>query len=225
MKRMLLALALVVALAGCESSDADGGGQGSPSSFDPPVGGAVAAQQPSEPPPQTDFASVDEALGSLSTATNDGNRKQQIAAYNWLCRQGDGAVPKLTAAVNDANLHMEARRLACGALGRLGPAASPVLIEISRHDEPLLQLKAIETMPSIDPPQREIVQRLVALLDDSNEKVQLAAIRSLGSIGTPAGGAADKLTAMRNNSDLNDTVSREAGRTLKLVKPRRTIED
>lgn len=225
MKRLLLALALAVGLAGCESSEVDGGGQASPNSFDPPVGGAVAAQPPAEPAPQTDFASVDEALGSLSTATNDGNRRQQIAAYNWLCRQGEGAVPKLTAAVNDASLHMETRRLACGALGRLGPAAAPALIETSRHDEPLLQLKAIETMPSIDPPQREIVQRLVALLDDSDEKVQLAAIRSIGSIGVPAGGAADKLTAMRNNRDLNDSVSREAGRTLKLVKPRRTFED
>ncbi len=224
MTRLLLVLALAVGLAGCEASDADSGAQGPANSFDPPVGGAVV-DKPAAPPPQTEFANIDEALGSLSTATNDANRKQQIAAYNWLCRQGAGAVPALTAAVKDASLHLETRRLACGALGKLGPAAAPVLIEISHDDEPLLQLKAIESMPSIDPPQKAIVQRLVELLDGTNERAQLAAVRALGNIGIPAGGSADKLIAMQNNPQLNETLRHEAARSVKLVKPRRTFQD
>ena len=193
-------------------------------SFDPTAQTAVV-EQPEAPPVDENFATVDEGLQSLITASEDGNRRQQLAAYTWLCGQGPGAVPKVAAAMNDSSLPMEARRAACRVLGHLGPTAASHLITASRSDEAALKLRAIETMPAIDPPQREILDRLIELLDDSSDQVVNAAIRSIGAIGTPATRAGDKLLALRDDVDRSETTRHEAGKSLKLVRPRRTFDD
>ena len=178
-----------------------------------------------ETPVQEEFASVDEAMAKLVQASTDGDKKQQVAAYNWLCGQGESAVEKVAATMNDSSVPITARRHACRVLGHLGPSATEPLIAASKSDEVALQLRAIETMPVIAPPQKAIVRRLIKLLDHPSPQVQTTAIRSLGQIGPAAKDSADELVALRDDVDLSETVRHEAGKALRLVNPRRTFDD
>jgi HEAT repeat protein len=192
-------------------------------SFDPvasPPSGADANQ----PPVQAEFASIEEGLAVLVSSSAASDKKQQAAAYAWLSKQGSTAVGPVAAAMNDAELPMEVRRLACGVLGQLGPGASEHLLAASQSEEMALKLRAIETLPAIDPPQQAAIDRLIVLLDDPSEQVMHTAIRALGRIGPPAKAAADKLNALRKNH-ASVTTQQEAGKSLKLVRPIRTFDD
>lgn len=224
-KSFALLLLAVGGVVGCEAPVAEHQhGDGPPvSSAAPPVD----AQRVSDPAPkvQQQFASVDEALGVLIKATDEDDRDRQLASYNWLAGQGEGAVPAVVAAMNDEAISIESRRLACRVLGQLGPAAEPALLEASASDELPLQLKAIESLAAVEPPSRQIVDRLISLMENENEQVRRTAIRSLGNIGTPARAAADKLQALRNSVEANETIRGEADRALKRVRPIRTFND
>jgi HEAT repeat protein len=171
------------------------------------------------------FDSIDSGLAMLVSSSESGDKQQQMAAYTWLCSQGPSAVTRVAGAMNDSSLPIEARRHACRVLGHLGPTATAPLIAASRSDNITLKLRAIETLPAVDPPQKEIVDRLIVLLNDPSQQVQTTAIRSLGYIGPPAKRSADPLVALRDNINLSETVRHEAGRSLKLVRPIRSFED
>jgi len=210
-------------LAGCDIEVPQAEEKGGSSVTFQPHSNPVSEQRSA--PVQEDFSTVQEALDALVRASEEDDKQQQVAAYNWLCKQSGDAAPTVAAAMNDPRLPMEARRHACGVLGHLGPAATEALIEASRSEEIALQLKAVETMPVVDPPQQAIVQRLVALLGDPSDQVVNTSIRSLGQIGPPARDAADELLALRDNIELNETTRQTAGQALKLVRPIRTFQD
>lgn len=214
---------VIVLLAGCTIEvpvEPESSGNGI--EFEPVV------SQPSTsdaPPVKEEFSSVEEGLRALIESSTDGNKKQKMAAYVWLSKQGPSAVDAVTVKMNDTSLPMEARRLACGVLGQLGPSATDALIAASKSDEQALKLRAIETLPAIDPPAPAAIKRLITLLDDPNDQIRHTAIRGLGRIGPPAKEAADKLNAMRDNIELSETTRHEAAKSLKEVRPIRTFED
>ena len=224
MRKIACVALAALALTGCEIEVPNADYQDPEAvTFEPrPVSGGPKDRVP---PTQKEFDSVEDALAAMATATDNDQRAQQLAAYNWLCTQGEPAVPAVATAMNDSSCSMDSRRMACRVLGQLGPAAKEDLMAASRSDEMLLRLKAIETMAAVEPPQQMIIRRLIRLVDDPNEQVQRAAIRSLGSIGTAAKASADKLLAMRDDGDVNETMRGEAARALKLVRPIRTFED
>jgi HEAT repeat protein len=75
---------------------------------------------------------------------------------------------------------------AADALGRIGPAAVPSLIETLRDPDPKVRLRAIEVLARMGGDAKDAVPELIRLLEDSDEGVRKAAIRTLGRIGPPA---------------------------------------
>jgi HEAT repeat protein len=75
---------------------------------------------------------------------------------------------------------------AADALGRIGPAAVPSLMETLRDPDPKVRLKAIEVLARMGGDAKDAVPELIRLLEDPDEPVRKAAIRTLGRIGPPA---------------------------------------
>jgi hypothetical protein len=189
------------------------------------AGSAAPAVEAAPRAPAVSFASVDAALTELMAATDAKDSQRQKDAYNWLAQQDGSAVPAVVAAMNNASASIESRRMACRVLSQLGPSAAEPIVAASRSDEMSLKLKAIEAMPAVEPHQKIIVDRLIVLVDDANDQVRRAAVRSLGQIGPAAERSADKLIALRNNINIDEMTRDEAARAIKRVSPRRTFED
>jgi HEAT repeat protein len=211
---------LTLMLAGCEPVAEE-----MESADDTTVAAAPVSEtiEPSAPP--VSFSSVDEGLTALATATDARNSDGQKDAYNWLAKQDESAVPAVVAAMNNPSHSIEARRMACRVLSQLGPAGAAPLVAASSSEELPLKLKAIEAMPAIEPQQKIVVDRLIELVDDANDQVRRAAVRSLGQIGTAAARSADKLIALQNNVEVDEMTRDEAARAIKRVQPRRTFND
>lgn len=75
---------------------------------------------------------------------------------------------------------------AAEALGRIGAAAVPHLVEALSSHDPQVRRKAVEVLGRMGPDAAEAVAALVPLLDDPDERVRKAAIRTLGQIGPAA---------------------------------------
>jgi hypothetical protein len=82
---------------------------------------------------------------------------------------------------------------AADALGRIGPAAVPALIEALRSPEAPVRRKAAEVLGRMGPDAKQATPELIRLLDDSDEEVRKAATRTLGRIGPPASDAVPAL--------------------------------
>jgi hypothetical protein len=75
---------------------------------------------------------------------------------------------------------------AADALGRIGAAAVPALIDALHGSDPAVRIKATEVLGRMGADARDAVPHLVKLLDDPDEAVRKAATRTLGRIGPPA---------------------------------------
>jgi HEAT repeat protein len=82
---------------------------------------------------------------------------------------------------------------AADALGRIGPAAVPSLIEALHSQDPAARLKAIEVLGRMGSDAHDAVQELIKLLDDADPAVRKAAARTLGLIGPAANAAVPAL--------------------------------
>ena len=181
--------------------------------------------QPTEPPPKSDFADVDEALATLVTAIEAKESPQQVAALNWIGAQGEAAVPALVAAVEDEAAGITYRRVLMQTLTRYGEAATPVLLKASTDGELAVQLKAVECLGAVDPPTPKILDRLIELIDDDHSQVRRFALRAIGKIGPRAERAAPRLKEIRKDPKADEAVRVAAGEALKAVKPIATFKD
>ena len=75
---------------------------------------------------------------------------------------------------------------ATDALGRIGPAAVPALIEALRSSDPAVREKALEVLARMGPEAEAAVPELIRLLDDPNPTVRKMTARTLGRIGPAA---------------------------------------
>jgi hypothetical protein len=82
---------------------------------------------------------------------------------------------------------------ASDALGRIGPAAVPSLIETLKSPDPTVRRKAVEVLGRMGPEAEPAVPDLIRLLDDADPEVRKAAARTLGRIGPPAEAAVPAL--------------------------------
>jgi hypothetical protein len=82
---------------------------------------------------------------------------------------------------------------AAAALGRIGRAAVPSLIQTLAHRDAQVRRQAALVLARIGPDAADAVPELTALLDDPEESVRKAAARALGQIGPEAAEAVPAL--------------------------------
>jgi HEAT repeat protein len=99
---------------------------------------------------------------------------------------------------------------AADALGRIGAAAVPALIEALDNPHPAAREKAVEVLGRMGPDAAEAVPALVRLLDDPDESVRKATARTLGQIGPAAKDAVPALmqTLLKPSPDRQSQAAR-----------------
>src|SRR5262245_29215361 len=196
---LILALfGLLLAVAGCGSA-AGARGAKKPAK-------KVAAKKPAEmfvpppPPPKVEqdmFASVGEAMAKveeLVKAQDEKTGQEMLKIEIWLQMQGDKIAPELIELLKDSAGPLPSRITACRVMMKLGPAkATPVLIEATASEPKELRVKAIECLGRLKPTSKEIVEKVISLIDDKDYDQRKAAIGALANIGKPAAAAKDRL--------------------------------
>jgi len=90
--------------------------------------------------------------------------------------------------------------------------------------EPLeLRVKAIECLGRLKPTSKQIVEKVISLIDDKDYEQRKAAIGALASIGKPAAAAKDRLQAILNDTKEDETIRGLAKKALKEVDPRKGL--
>jgi HEAT repeat protein len=82
---------------------------------------------------------------------------------------------------------------ATDALGRIGPAAIPSLLETLKSPNAAVRLKSIEVLGRMGPGAEPAVPELIRLLEDADPDVRKSAARTLGRIGPAAEAAVPAL--------------------------------
>ena len=92
-----------------------------------------------------------------------------------------------------------------------------------------VRVKAIESLGRIQPPTKETIEKLVALLDEPDQDCRRAALMALSHVGPEAKSAApdlvDKLTGMLNDLKQDDTLRTAAHAALKKIDPRTKLAE
>jgi HEAT repeat protein len=179
-----------------------------------------------QPVPADAYAGVDEAVQALGKAAIDSDRDVMLRADEWLVTQGAAAAGPLGRVLNDEQAHPAARIAATRTLRQLGPAGKPPLLQALQAQSEQIQLNAIKGLGAIKPPDDEIIATITGLLDSTADRVRREAVFALANIGPAAKEAAtEKLIAILNNPQENDTLRAAAKDALQKVNPRRTFMD
>jgi hypothetical protein len=225
MKR-LVGLLLILIVCGCSQLAAPAAKKkaaAKPAAAVPP---APPKAPPKEPVPADAYAGVDEAVQALGQAAIDSDRDVMLRADEWLLTQGAAAAEPLGRVLNDEQAHPAARIAATRTLRQVGPAGKPPLIQALQAQSEQIQLNAIKGLGAIEPPDDEIIATITGLLDSTADRVRREAVFALANIGPAANQAAtEKLIAILNNTQENDTLRAAAKDALQKVNPRRTFMD
>ena len=138
----------------------------------------------------------------------------------WLGLQGDKIAGELAAKIKDPSIGLATRLTSCRVLARLGPVATPTLLEAIGGEPKQLRLKAIECLGRVEPSSDEIVTKLLALVDEQDFETRKTAINGLKDVGVPAQAAAEKLQSILNDPKEDETIRSVAKAALKAVDPR-----
>jgi hypothetical protein len=224
----LLAMAAVLCLAGC--GPAASGKSAKKTSKKPAPKKVEEPFVPPPPPPKVDqsaFASVDDAMTKVEELVKNQDEKtgkEMLIVETWLQMQGDKIVPELSAKIKDTAGPLPSRITACRVMMKLGPtAATPVLMEATASEPRELRVKAIECLGRLKPTTKEIVEKVIGLIDDPDFEQRKAALGALANIGKPGGGAKDRLQAILNDTKEDETIRSLAKKALKAVDPRKGL--
>jgi hypothetical protein len=176
------------------------------------------------------YPSVDAAMAEVeelgrSDGLDDAQRLRRIEA--WLNMQGGKIADDLAAKIKDPSVGLPTRITACRVLTRQGPVAIPTLLEASRGEPRQLRLKAIECLGRVKPTNAEVVSRLVLLLEDDDYDIRKGSLSSLAAIGPAVkehdATIVEKLIAILNDGNEDETIRSLAKDALKKVDPRRGL--
>lgn len=168
-----------------------------------------------------DFANLDAAFAEVETLATDPTGGQKLVRVErWLSLQGDKIAGDLAAKIKDPSAGLATRLTACRALSRLGPVATPTLMEAIGGEPKQLRLKAIECLGRVEPSSDEIVARLLVLVDDQDFETRKTAINGLKDVGVTAKNSAEKLQSLLNDPQEDETIRSVAKAALKAVDPR-----
>lgn len=187
------------------------------------------------PPPKVPadaYANVAAAMAEVEAATRSNQAEDQqklVRVELWLAMQGAKIEPELAALVKDSAAGEPSRVTACRILARLGPVATPTLMAATGSESQRVRLKAIESLGKIEPPTKEVVEKLIALLDETDFETRKAALAGLSAIGPAAKAAVpsivEKLTGILNSTADNDTIRTSAHSALKKIDPRKKLQN
>jgi HEAT repeat protein len=96
-------------------------------------------------------------------------------------------------------------------------------MEATASEPKELRVKAIECLGRIKPTSKEIVDKVIGLIDDPDYEQRKAALGALASIGKPAAKAKDRLIEILNNAKEDETIRSLAKKALKEVDPRKGL--
>ena len=185
---------------------------------------------PPPPPPKVDqdaFANVDAAMSAVEELVKDQDEKtgqELLKVEIWLQMQGDKIAPELADRIKDTGGPLPTRITACRVLMKLGPAAAtPVLMEATASEPRELRVKAIECLGRLKPTSKDIVEKVISLIDDQDFEQRKAAIGALANIGKPAAAAKDRLQAILNDTKEDEMIRSLAKKALKEVDPRKGL--
>jgi len=218
-----------VILAGCDGTSASGKSAKKTSKKAAPK----KVEEPFVPPPpppkvdQSAFANVDAAMTKVEELVKNQDEKtgkEMLIVETWLQMQGDKIVPELSAKIKDTAGPLPSRITACRIVMKLGPTiATPILMEATASEPSAVRVKAIECLGRLKPSSKEIVEKVVGLIDDPEFEQRKAALGALANIGKPAGGAKDRLVAILNDTKEDETIRSLAKKALKAVDPRKGL--
>lgn len=227
MRAGLLLAALAIGLAGC--------GDVPPAGKTPEKKTAANPPQMLPPPPTVPadaYANVAAAMAEVEAANRSGQAEDQqklVRVEIWLTNQGGKIQPELTALIKDDAAGEPTRVAALRTLAKLGPSATPIIMEATSSQTKRVRLKAIESLGRIKPPTKEIVEKLIGILDQTDFEDRKAALAGLTAIGPAAKTAVpsivEKLTGLLNNLKEEDTLRTAAHKALKEVDPRRKLQN
>jgi HEAT repeat protein len=215
----LLALSpLVLSLVGCGDMPAQAARK--PTRKKP--ASAVVDDRPKLPAvTQSEYASLEAAFADVETlATDPAGGQKLVRIERWLGLQGDKIAGDLAAKIQDPTTGLATRLTSCRVLARLGPVATPTLLEAIGGEPKQLRLKAIECLGRVEPSSDEIVQKLLALVDEQDFETRKTALSGLKDVGVPAKSATDKLQGILNDPNEDETIRSLAKAALKAVDPR-----
>lgn len=222
-------LALALFLLGCSpqtSRQAKKSGKIKPAASKSSKPKREAKPKPSLTVDADSFAGIPEAVSALTEAAEGSKNDELIRADRWLVMQGGATIEPLARVLNDEQAHLAARIAASRVLRRLGSNAKPALKHALASESKLVRLNAVESLSHVRPTDSDIIQTLLDLMGDEDERVRLEAILALARIGLPAKDkCAERLVAILNDENEEETIRDAAKRTLKKVNPRRSLAD
>jgi len=227
--RLLLIACVVVTLIGCGNVPQPASENKAPK--------AKAKEKPAapkeEPIDPNAFASYDEAMAAIVKATAEQKPADMNKAERWLGSKGTAIASQLSATAKDSSGPLPARIAACRILARIGPVATPTLMEISKKDTKPDQLRqnGVQWMGVIKPTSKEIVDHLITLSNETtgskemNQKIRMAALQALLKIGPEVKKLrpdyVETLQNTLNSLTEDDSIRGQAKLTLKSIEPRR----
>jgi hypothetical protein len=130
----------------------------------------------------------------LLALRNDNVRKSRLAAYG-LSIVGEGAVKGLVEALDEPGAESVAHAVfALGELRELSSCAVPRLVKLLKESEhPLIRYTVLEALAMIGAPSDQVVDGLIAGLQDDEVQVRFTAGLSLCRMGAAAAGAVPAL--------------------------------
>lgn len=190
---------------------------------------APAAARPAAESPlvkQSDFASVEDALGRVPELVKSSDPqvgRQLMQVEGWLELQGPEIAPQLAALIDDPAADLAIRLTACRVLSKLGGIGTPTLLAATGGEPRQLRLKATECLGRVKPADAKSVQKLIELIETSDFDQRKIALVALAQIGPAAKVAVPKLLAVLNNPKEDETLRSAAKKALKAVDPRKGL--
>ncbi|MFO0820988.1 MAG: hypothetical protein U1A77_23785 [Pirellulales bacterium] len=199
----------------------------------PPPAAPAKVTRPAPPPPAPAkappvsaqaFPNAGAAVDALVAAIKDNNSGSVAQAEGWFKIQGAAATDPLKAIVLDADAPLERRLAACRALSQTGAPGGVALLGCLDVKPDQMRSRVIESLSRVKPSSPEIVKQLRAIaVNEGDVRQRTLAMIGLGRIGPPAREVAPDLQQILNDTSLDEQLRGEAGKTLKLVDPRRGL--
>lgn len=222
--RFGLLASCLLGVVGCGEAPTPAPPPAAPAKVARPAPQATPAPKKAPPVSAQAFPNAPAALDALVSAIKENNSGSVAQAEGWFKLQGAAASEPLKAIVRDSDAPLDRRLAACRALSQTGAPGGVILLECLDVQPDQMRSRVIESLSRVKPTSPEIVKQLRAIaVEQGDVRQRTLAMIGLGRIGPPAREVAPDLQKILNDTSLDEQLRGEAGKTLKLVDPRRGL--